>query len=98
MITASRSVPEIPSTNAWCVLASIAQRPSSRPSTTQISHSGLERSSCCAITRPTSLRSSLSPPGAGSAVWRRWYSMLKCGSSTQTGRPSSNGTKRTFWR
>ena len=65
MITASRSVPEIPSTSAWCVLASIAQRPSSRPSTTQISQSGLERSSCCAITRPTSLRSSLSPPGSG---------------------------------
>ena len=65
MITASRSVPETPSTSAWCVLASMAQRPSSRPSTTQISQSGLERSSCCAITRPTSLRSSLSPPGDG---------------------------------
>ena len=24
--------------------------------------------------------------------------MLKCGSSTQTGRPSSKGTNRTFWR
>ena len=65
MITASRSVPDTPSTSAWCVLASMAQRPSSRPSTTQISHSGLERSSCCAMTRPTSLRSSLSPPGDG---------------------------------
>ena len=98
MITASRSVPETPSTNAWCVLANIAHRPSSRFSTTQISHSGLERSSCCAMTRPTSLRNSLSPPGDGSAVCRRWYSMLKYGSSTQTGRPSSKGTVRTFWR
>ncbi len=91
MMTASRSVPEMPSTNAWCVLASMAQRPSSRPSTTQISQSGLERSSCCAMTRPTSLRSSLSPPGEGSAVWRRWYSMLKCGSSTQTGSSQLEG-------
>ena len=98
MITASRSVPETPSTSAWCVLANTAQRRSSRPSTTQISQSGLERSSGCAMTRPTSLRSSLSPPGDGNAVCRRWYSMLKCTSSTHTGRPSSKGTKRTFWR
>ncbi len=98
MITASRSVPETPSTMAWCVLANIAQRSSSSPSTTHISHRGLERSSCWAMTRPTSLRSSRSPPGAGSAVWRRWYSMLKCGSSTHTGRPSSKGTHFTRWR
>ena len=65
MMTASRSVPETPSTSAWCVLARIAHRPSSSPSTTQISHNGLERSSCCAMTRPTSLRRSLSPPGDG---------------------------------
>ena len=63
MTTASRSVPATPSTSAWCVLDSMAQRPSSSPSTTQISHSGFDRSSCCAMTRPTSLRSSLSPPG-----------------------------------
>ena len=63
--TASRSVPETPSTSAWCVLASMAQRPSSSPSTTQISHRGFVRSSGWDITRPTSLRSSLSPPGDG---------------------------------
>ncbi len=55
MITASRSVPDTPSTMAWCVFDSMAQRPSSRPSTTQISHSGLERSSCWAMTRPDQL-------------------------------------------
>src|SRR5580704_16177718 len=95
---ASRSAAATPSTSACCALARMAQRSSSSPSTTQISQRGFVRSSCWAMTRPTSLRSSVSPPGAGSAVWRRWYSMLKCGSSTQTGRPSSNGTKRTFWR
>ena len=41
-------------------------------STSHISHSGLERSSCCENTRPASVRSSSSPPGAGSAVWRTW--------------------------
>ena len=40
MMTASRSVPDTPSTSAWWVLARMAQRPSSSPSTTQISHSG----------------------------------------------------------
>ena len=65
MMTASRSVPDTPSTSAWCVLARMAQRSSSRPSTTQISHRGLVRSSCWAMTRPTSLRSSVSPPGRG---------------------------------
>ena len=98
MITESRSVPDTPSTMAWWVLDSMAQWPSSSPSTIQISHSGLERSSCWAMTRPTSLRSSASPPGAGSAVWRTWYSMLKWGSSTQTGRPRSSGTNWTTWR
>ena len=98
MITASRSVPATPSTIAWCVLASMAQRSSSSPSTTQISQSGLDRSKRCDITRPTSLRSSDSPPGAGRAVWRRWYSMLKWGSSTHTGRPRSKGTNCTTWR
>ena len=39
-----------------------------------------------------------SVPGAGRAVWRTWYERLKCGSSTQTGRPTPSGTKRTFWR
>ena len=30
-------------------------------------------------------------PGAGSAVWRTWYSRLKVGSSTHSGRPVSSG-------
>ena len=55
MTTASRSVPATPSTSAWWVLDRIAQRPSSSPSTTQISHSGFERSSCWAIDAPDEL-------------------------------------------
>ena len=70
--TLSRSVPETPSTMQWCTLLTSAQRPSPSPSATHISHSGFERSSFCAITRPTRLRSSSSPPGAGSAVRRTW--------------------------
>ena len=98
MITAKTSVPETPSTKAWWVLERTAQLPSSSPSTTQISQRGLDRSSGCDMTRPTSFRSSASPPGEGRAVCRTWYSMLKCGSSTHTGRPSSNGTLRTTHR
>ena len=70
--TLSRSVPETPSTMQWCSLLTSAQRPPPRPSASHISHSGFERSSFCAITRPTRLRSSSSPPGAGSAVRRTW--------------------------
>ena len=61
--------------------------PRSRPCTSQISHSGLVRSSCCANTRLARFFSCSSLPGGGSAVARTWYSRLKCGSSTQTGRP-----------
>ena len=98
IIRAMRSVPDTPSTMAWWVLESRAQWPSSRPSTTHISQRGFDRSSAWDMTRPTSLRSSASPPGEGRAVWRRWYSMLKWGSSTHTGRPNSNGTCRTTRR
>ena len=97
-MTDSSSVPDTPSTRQWWTLDTMAQRPSSRPSTIQISHSGLVRSSCWDMTRPTSRRSPASPPGAGRAVWRTWYSMLKCGSSAHTGRPSDSGTVATCWR
>ena len=33
-------------------------------------------------------------PGAGSAVWRTWYSRLKSGSSTHSGRPRLGGRER----
>ena len=72
MITARSSVPDTPSTMAWWVLATIAHRPCSRPWTIQISQSGLVRSSCCDISRPTRRRSCSSPPGVGRAVWRTW--------------------------
>ena len=71
-ITLSRSVPDTPSTMQWCSLFTSAQRPPTRPSAIHISHSGFERSSFCAITRPTRLRNSSSPPGAGNAVRRTW--------------------------
>ena len=51
--TVVMSTPETPSTSAWCVLA--ARSRSGRPpgrSTSQISHSGLARSSCCENSRP----------------------------------------------
>ncbi len=66
--TVMSSVPETPSTMLWWVLARSAQRLSPSPSTIQSSQSGLVRSSCWLITRPTSRRSSGSRPGAGSAV------------------------------
>jgi hypothetical protein len=36
------------------------------------------------------MRSCSSLPGLGSAVWRTWYSRLKRGSSTHSGRPISS--------
>ena len=42
----ARSTPETPSTSAWWVLEISAKRSPSSPSTSQFSHSGLDRSSC----------------------------------------------------
>ena len=96
--TVVMSTPETPSTSAWWLLPTIANRSPSRPSTSHSSHSGFERSSCWEKIREARLRSCSSEPGAGSAVWRTWYSRLRWGSSTQTGRPWPKGTKRSFWR
>ena len=74
----------------WCTFEITAQRPASSPSATHISQSGFARSSCWDITLPTRSRNSSSPPAAGSAVRRTWYSRLKCGSSTHAGRPSAS--------
>ena len=71
-ITAVRSAPETPSTRQWWVLLITAKRPSSRPSTSHSSHSGLERSRRWLKIRPASSRSWSTDPGAGSAVWRTW--------------------------
>ena len=70
--TVVMSTPEMPSTRAWWVLASRAKRSPSSLSTSQISHSGLSRSSCCENTRPARFFSCCSEPGRGSAVWRTW--------------------------
>ena len=107
--TAVMSTPATPSTSAWCVLESSANRGSGcdpaeapfeaaapSPSTSQISQSGFVRSSCCANTRLARFFSCSSLPGGGSAVERTWYLRLKWGSSTHTGRPWPYGTNRSF--
>ena len=93
-----RSTPETPSTSEWWVFEISAKRLPSRPWTSQISHRGLERSSCWETIRAVRLRSCSSEPGDGSAVWRTWYSRLKFGSSTHIGRPSSKRGNVSFWR
>ena len=97
--TVARSTPAIPSISAWWVLVISAKRLSSRPSIIHISHSGLERSRRWEKIRAAS-RSELllACPGSGSAVWRTWYSRLKLGSSTHSGRPVSSGGMASFWR
>ena len=100
----ARSTPEIPSTSAWCVLKIIAKRSvsdplaGSIPSTSQNSHNGLVRSSGCDAMRAAISSSCGSLPGAGSAEWRTWYSMLKLVSSTHSGRPVPPGGVASFWR
>ena len=63
--TVVMSTPETPSTMQWWVLATIAKRPPSSPSTSQSSQSGFERSSCWEKTRAARFRSCSSLPGAG---------------------------------
>ncbi len=71
------STPETPSTSAWWLLPMIAKRSSRSPSTSHSSQSGLLRSSCWEKIRAARLRSCSSEPGAGSALWRTWYSRLR---------------------
>ena len=66
------AAPETPSTSAWWVLETTAKRSSPTRSTSHSSHSGLERSSAWANTRPARRRRASSPAGAGSALWRTW--------------------------
>jgi len=70
-ITDIRSVAATPSTMQWWTFESSAQRLRLKPSTIQISHSGLLRSSCWAKMRAAVRRSWPSLPGGGRAVWRR---------------------------
>ena len=96
--TVAMSTPDTPSTSAWWVLEISAKRSSSSPWASQISHSGLDRSRRWLKTLPASWRSCSSDPGAGSAVWRTWYSRLKRGSSIHSGRPISKRGNDSFWR
>ena len=96
--TVAMSTPATPSTSAWWVFDSTANRLRFRPWTSHSSHSGFERSSCCENSRAASLRSCSSDPGDGSAEWRTWYSRLKLGSSIQNGRPICSGGVASFWR
>ena len=59
----SRITPAAPSMVAWCVLVSIAHRPSARPSMTYTSHSGRERSIRRPTMRDTCSVSWSAPPG-----------------------------------
>ena len=89
--TVPRSTPAMPSIIAWWLLDSSANPPPASPSTSHSSHSGLERSSCWEKTRAARFVSCSSLPGAGSAVWRTWYSRLKSRSSAHSGRPVDAG-------
>ena len=62
------SAPDTPSTRQWCVFEIKAKRPSARPSATQISHRGFDRSSYCDMIRAVSLLSLSMLPGGGIAV------------------------------
>ena len=66
--TVVMSTPEIPSTSAWWVLAISANRLPAMRCTSQISHSGLERSRRWENSRPASCFSAASSAGRGSAV------------------------------
>ncbi len=70
--TVVMSTPEMPSTSAWWVFATSAKRPPDMLCTSQISHSGLERSRRCENSRPARRLSAASSAGCGSAVWRMW--------------------------
>ena len=85
------STPETPSTSAWWVLVTNANRFRVRPWTSHSSQSGFVRSSCCEKIRAAILRSCSSEPGEGRAEWRTWYSRLNAESSTQNGRPVGSG-------
>ena len=74
-----------PSTMQWWVLEAIAQRPSSRPSTRTISHSGAERSRRCEKNSPAQRSSSARSPGGGRTARRQWRSIAKRSSSTHAG-------------
>ena len=91
--TAKMSAPAMPSIMAWWVLLTMAQRPPSRPSTSQVSHSGRERSRCSDMMCAVRSRSDSSVPGRGRVACLTWSPMRNRASSAQTGRPSSSGTR-----
>ena len=70
--TDNSSAPETPSTVEWCILAMNPMRPSDRPSTIHISHSGRARSSGRPVMSPATEASSRRPPGPGTAANRTW--------------------------
>lgn len=71
IIFCSMRMPPTPSTMEWCIFMYSAKRPFSKPSMTCASHSGRLKSMGCECRRETSTPSSRSPPGLGSAEWRR---------------------------
>ena len=90
-ITVLTSTAAMPSTSAWCILATSAVRFPARPSTSVICHSGRPRSRGSESSWPTSSHSSASPPGAGRATRRTWRSGSNVSSSIHAGLASPSG-------
>ena len=85
------SMPETPSTAAWCILASSAKLPggtpsmASSPSMNQVSQSGRDMSSGVDINWLASAKNCSRVPGAGTEACRTWNSMSKSPSLIQYG-------------
>ncbi len=94
----SMRTPLMPSSSEWCILMYSAKRPPCSPSIRCSSHGGRLMSSGWLCRRAINWPSSRSPPGCGSASWRRWNSRSTVSSSTQVGSrwPRPIGRSRRF--
>ncbi len=86
------SAPELPSMAEWWTLVTTPMRSCLRPSMTQSSQRGRDRSSGVLAIWPAISPSSRRPPGAGQPMRRMWKSMSKSGSSIHTGWARFSGT------
>ena len=92
------STPEMPSISAWWVLTISAKRFLSSPWTSQISHSGFERSSCWEKRRPAMLRSCSSEPGRGQRRVADVVLEVEVGVVDPERPARLEGGKASFWR
>ena len=93
-ITVVRSTPETPSTSEWWTFEMTAKRPSSSPSTSQISHSGFERSRRWEKMRADQLAQLVLGAGRRQRGMAYVVPRLKEGSSIHIGRPISSAGGR----